>query len=376
MKIKDFGVETWINTYEKDCIYNLTGTCVGLLSAQELINLADTSEDINNEILNMKMGYGEVFGSMRLRTAIAGLYDTAKDENITITHGAVGANALTMLTLVEAGDKVITILPIYQQHYSIPESIGANVTTLFLKEENNWLPNLDELKKHATSDTKLICINNPNNPTGSVMDEEFLKEIVKIAESCGAYLLCDEVYRGLTQQGESFTTSVFDLYEKAISTGSMSKAFSLPGLRLGWVVGPADFIEKINHQRNYHVISIGRIDDYLASIALENKDKIVDRNLEICRANLEILDEWVSSEKHISYIKPKAGTTAFLKYDLNMPSKELCIKLQRETGVMFLPGAVMDVEGYLRIGYVGNADVLQKSLTIFSDWLNCLSDKI
>lgn len=370
MKIKDFGVETWINAYEKDCTYNLTGTCVGLVSVKELLSFTNDPDAIMDEMINIEMGYGEVFGSQRLRNAIAGLYKNAKDENISITHGAVGANALTMLALVESGDKVITVLPIYQQHYSIPESIGANVETLYLKEENNWLPDLEDLKQLATPDTKLICINNPNNPTGSVMSKEFLKEIVKIAENCGAYLLCDEVYRGLTHEGESFTTSVFDLYDKAISTGSMSKAFSLPGLRLGWVVAPTKVIEKINHQRNYHIISVGRIDDYLASIALENKDKIVKKNLKICRTNLKLLDEWVGSEKHITYKKPLAGTTAFLKYDLEIPSNEFCRNLQKETGVMFLPGSVMDMEGYLRIGYAGDVNIIKKALSIFSNWLS------
>ncbi|MDP4268452.1 MAG: aminotransferase [Bacteroidota bacterium] len=370
MKIKDFGVETWINRYEKDCTYNLTETCVGTLTIDELLELSGNSDEIINEIKNMKMGYGDIFGSSRLRNLISGLYNTAEDNNISITHGAIGANALTMLTLVEQGDKVITILPIYQQHYSIPESIGANVTTLYLKEERNWLPDLDEIRRNATPDTKLICINNPNNPTGSVMSEEFLKEIVNIAKECDAYLLCDEAYRGLTHEGENFTTSVFDLYDKAISTGSMSKTFSLPGLRLGWVVGPTDFIEKINHQRNYHVISIGRINDYLASIALENKDKIVKRNIKICRTNAKMLDEWVMGEKHIDYIKPTGGTTAFLKFDLNMTSAELCLRLQKETGVMFLPGSVLEMEGYLRIGYTGDINNIHKALTTFSGWLN------
>lgn len=372
MKIKDFGVETWINTYEKDCTYDLTQTCVGTLSVSELIELSGGSEDVLKYVSELRLGYGEVFGTMRLRNAIAGLYENARDENISITHGAIGANALTMLTLLEPDDKVITLLPIYQQHYSIPESIGAKVTTLFLKEELGWLPDLEELKRAATPDTKLICLNNPNNPTGSVMDEKYLEEIVAIAKSCGAYLLCDEVYRGLSHNGEPFTKSVFDMYDKAISTGSMSKTFSLPGLRLGWIVGPVDFIEKINQQRNYHVICIGRIDDYLASVALECKDKIVARNLEICRENSKVLEDWVRGEKYIEYVKPKAGTTAFLKIKLDMDSKEFCLRLQKDTGIMLLPGAVLEKEGFVRIGYCMDQKILTKCLGLISEWLKQL----
>jgi aspartate/methionine/tyrosine aminotransferase len=370
MKIKEFGVESWINSYEKDCKYNLTNTCVGVLSTKKLLELSGEKENAIETFLNLELGYGRVLGSERLRNDIAGLYETAKDENIVITHGAVGANSLVMLSLVEKGDKVITYLPIYQQHYSIPESIGANVTQLFLKEENNWLPDLDELRKNATADTKLICLNNPNNPTGSIINEEYMNEIIKIAKNCGAYILCDEVYRGLSHNGKPFNKSIFDMYEKGISTGSMSKTFSLPGLRLGWIIGNKDFIKEVNVQRNYYVICVGRINDYLSCLAIENKDKIIQNNLEICRKNLEMLDSWVHIEPHITYVKPQGGTTAFLKYDIEMNSADLCLKLQKETGVMFLPGSAMDVEKHLRIGYTGDFKETQKALEIFSEWLN------
>lgn len=369
MKIKDFGVEIWMNAYENDCLYNLAETCVASLSVEELLQMADDNGQAFADLQKMRLTYGAIEGSTRLRQAIASLYQKAKIENITITHGAAGANGLTMLTLVEPGDKVISVLPTYQQLYSIPESIGANVSILPLKEENHWLPDLQELKALATPDTKLICINNPNNPTGAVMDKAYLKAIVEIAQNCDAYLLCDEVYRGLTHEGENFTTSVFDLYEKAISTGSMSKTFSLAGLRLGWITGPTDFIEKVSRQRDYHIISVGMIDDYLASLALENKEKILERNLAICRQNGNLLEKWVAQEPHISYIKPKGGTTAFLKYDMPIPAATLCDRLQKETGVMLLPGSCLDKEGYLRIGYCNNPEIIAKGLAVFSQWL-------
>ena len=376
MKIQDFGVEMWMNAYENDCAYNLAETCVESLTVAELLALSGDTGQAFDDILHMKLTYGAIEGSARLRQAIASLFQTVETENIAVTHGAVGANGLTMLALVEPGDHVVSVLPTYQQMYSIPASIGAQVSILRLKEENGWLPDLAELEKLAKPGTKLICINNPNNPTGAVMDEAYLKEIGQIAKNCGAYLLCDEVYRGLTHEGNPFTGSIVDLYEKGISVGSMSKTFSLAGLRLGWVVGPAEFIARVNSQRDYHVISIGMIDDYLASLALENKEKILERNLAICRANGQMLSDWVSKEPHISYVKPKGGTIAFLKYDLPMPSAKLCRRLQAETGVMLLPGSALDMEGYLRIGYANNPQIIAKGLALFSDWLSttCLSE--
>lgn len=370
MKIKDFGVEIWMNLYENNCKYNLAETCVESLTVNEILELAGEKETFYDRLLNMKLTYGDIEGSIHLREEITSLYKNVRIENTTITHGAIGANALSIMTLVDRGDRVVSVLPTYQQHYSIPESIGADIQVLRLREENNWLPDLEELKKLAIPGTKLICINNPNNPTGAVMDEEYLKKIVEIAKDCGSYLLCDEAYRGLTHDGvSSFTTSVVDLYEKGISTASMSKTFSAAGLRLGWIAGPEDFIEKINRQRDYHVISVGMIDDALATMIIKNKEKIIERNLKIVHTNAKTLEKWVQNEPLISYVKPKGGTTAFLKYDIDMPSKDFCIKLLKETGVMLLPGSALDVEGYLRIGYCNNPEITRKGLEEISKFL-------
>lgn len=370
MRIDDFGVEMWMNKYENDCQYNLAETCVQSITLGELLEMSGNKGQILTELCQMQMTYGDIEGSPRLMDAVASLYSTVGHERIAITHGAIGANAITMLTLVESGDHVVSVLPTYQQLYSIPRSIGATVDILRLEEGDGFLPSLERLRALVRPDTKLICINNPNNPSGAVMDEGYLREIVRIAESVDAYLLCDEVYRGLTHEGNSFTTSVVDLYAKGISTGSLSKTYSLAGLRMGWLVGPADFIRDVARQRDYHVISCGKINDYLSAVALENKDKIVARSLGIVRGNCDLLDRWVQGQRHISWTRPKGGTTALLKYDMNISSEELCIRLQEETGVMLLPGSVMEMEGYLRIGYANDPQIIAKGLELFGQWLD------
>ncbi len=376
MKIRDFGVEMWMNAYENDCRWNLAETCVHSMTVGELLELSGKGEEVLRELSDTRLTYGEIEGSLRLRRGIAGLYRAMGPENITVTNGAIGANALTMLTLVEPGDRVISVLPTYQQHYSIPESIGARVDILRLREENGWLPDPDELRRlvrEAGGRVRMININNPNNPTGSVMGEGLLREIVEIAREAGAWLLCDEVYRGLTHQGDPYGPSVADLYEKGISTGSMSKVYSLAGLRLGWIAGSGEqgeLRERLNRQRDYHIISVGRLDDLLAAVALESREAISRRNLAICRENAAILEDFVQSQPRISYVKPQGGTTAFLKYHLPMASADLCRKLQAETGVMLLPGSALDVEGYLRIGYCNTTPVLREGLEVFDAWLN------
>ncbi len=372
MKIRDFGVEMWMNAYENDCTHNLAETCVRSLTVEELLDLSGKREETLEQLVQTRLTYGDIPGSPRLRQAIAGLYQAMSPERVTITNGAIGANALTMLTLVEPGDRVISVLPTYQQHYSIPESIGAQVDILQLREENGWLPDLDELRglvKKAGGKVRLININNPNNPTGSVMEEPMLREIAGIAREAGAWLLCDEVYRGLCHQGDPYTASVADLYEKGISTGSMSKVYSLAGLRLGWIAGPRELTERLERQRDYHIISVGRLDDLLASVALESREAISARNLGICREGGRLLAEFVAGEPHISYVKPKGGTTAFLRYDLPMESAELCRRLQEETGVMLLPGSALDMEGYLRIGYCNDPGITEAGLARFGEWL-------
>lgn len=369
MKIKEFGVEIWMNAYETKCAYNLAETCVESLTVQELLDLSGKRETFLKDILPIQMTYGAIEGSDRLRDNIANLYAKQKRGNVTITHGAIGANALIHETLVEPGDHVVSIVPTYQQHYSIPESYGAQVSLLKLKEENNFLPDINELKNLIKPNTKLIAFSNPNNPTGSLMDQPFLEQIIALARAAGAYILSDEVYRGINQEGHNFTASVADLYEKGISTGSMSKAFSLAGLRLGWITAPEDIIHAVSIHRDYNTISVGILDDYLATLALDHKDRILDRNLRIVRENLAILDVWVSQEKRVSYVKPKGGTIALLKVDTRHSSRDFCIKLLESKGVMFTPGSALDIEGYLRVGYANNSEILKTGLQKVSEFL-------
>ena len=369
MKIRDFGVEMWMAEYENDAVYNIAETCVESITVNELLSMADMKEEAFERIGQMKMTYGAIEGSNELRTEIAKLYDSASVENITVTHGTIGANSLVYDVLVEPGDHVISVLPTYQQHYSIPESLGARVDILPLRWENEFLPDLDELRLLIKPDTKVISINNPNNPTGAVMGKEILNGIIEIARSVGAYVLCDEVYRGLDHE-EGFTPSVFDLYEKGISTASLSKTFSLAGLRIGWVAGPKDFITRANKRRDYNIISCGMIDDYLAGIALRHKDKILERNIALVKRNADILDRWVRNSEHVDYIRPKGGTTAFLRYSNDMKSEELCRDIMKKTGVMLVPGTALDMEGFLRIGYANNTEILEEGLKRLQEYFD------
>jgi len=368
MEIAPFGVEEWMNAHEGNARFNLAETCVSSLTVEELLALAGVNDGLSG-LMPMRLTYGAIQGSDRLRDAISGLYAGRSRDDVLVTHGAIGANALIYQAMVEPGDRVVAITPNYQQHYSIPESLGAEVVRLELEQENGFLPDLDRLSELVEPGVKMISLSNPNNPTGALLDRVYLTYLVEVARGAGAWILCDEVYRGTEQTGEGITPSIADLYERGIATGSMSKAFSLAGLRLGWMVAPSEVLETAMVHRDYNTISVGKIDDHLATLALENADKILERSRGICRTNLDILTDWVEDEQRVSFVKPLAGTTALVKIDVGMPSAEFCVALQKSTGVMVLPGSVLGKEGYIRVGYAFEKDVLRDGLSRLSGFL-------
>ena len=373
MNIEPFGVELWMNEFETKCEYNIAETCVASLTIAELLEFSGQSTDSIQDLLALKMTYGAIEGSERLRTAIAALYTKQSIKNTLVTHGTIGANSLVHQTLVSRGDKVVAIVPSYQQHYSIPASIGADVHKLKLLAENQYLPDLEKLAEMVTPDTKLIALTNPNNPTGSLINKETLEAIAAIARKADAWILCDEVYRGIDQNGSGTTASMADIYEKGISTASTSKAFSLAGLRLGWLAAPEEMVEAVMIHRDYNTISVGVIDDHFAAIALENHEPILERSRKITRENLQIISEWIVDEPSISWVKPQSGTTALLKYEFDMPSRDFCVNLLKETGVMLTPGSALDMEGQVRIGFANDTEVLKTGLELLSGFLKKLA---
>jgi aspartate/methionine/tyrosine aminotransferase len=369
LKVDRFLVERFIGAYEHDVELNLAETCVNPFTLGEFLKLVG-KENFFEELKETQLTYGFVDGFPDLREGIAKLYKNKKPENILTAGGAISANFLVFYTLVEPGDTVISIFPAYQQLYSVAKSFGANVKLLKLREENNWLPNINELSELIDNKTKLIVLINPHNPTGSLINEKLLKEICTIAEDAGVYVLCDEAYRGLYINPDDYVPSIVDLSSKAIATGSFSKAFSLTGLRLGWIAASEEIIEECKLRKDYTAISNGLIDEALAALAVKNVDKIYKRNLQIIRTNYKILSQWIENEPLISWVPPKAGSIAFPRYNLKMPSETLCIRLIKEKGTLLVPGSCFGMEGYLRISYGCKTETLKEGLLRFKDFLN------
>ncbi|MEO0357176.1 MAG: aminotransferase class I/II-fold pyridoxal phosphate-dependent enzyme [Pseudomonadota bacterium] len=366
MYIEPFGVEMWMNRYETKCRFNLAETCVASLTLDELLALAGVDDPLG-PLRGRALTYGDITGSPKLRDLIAGLFAHQTAQNVLTTHGTIGANALVYQALVSAGDVVASVVPTYQQHVSIPQSIGAQLRQVPLRAEDHYQLDIDALAQ-AAKGARLISVVNPNNPTGAVLDLDQMQQVVAIAANNDAYLLADEVYRG-THQTEDTSPSFADLYPKALSTGSMSKAFALAGLRLGWIVGPPDVLEAAERHRDYTTISVGMIDDHFATLALGVADKILDRSRRIVRTNHAIVSDWIATQNAVTWVPPKGGTTALVHFANGGSSYALAESLLAETGVLVTPGSAIGAEGTLRLGYANHPDVLLAGLGPLGDFL-------
>ena len=365
MYLKEFDVETWMTNHEQNCQYNLADTCVSDMSIHELESLIH--KDLMSDLMHMRMDYGPITGSDCLKDAILSLYKTGTRDNIAVAHGAINANEHVMDTLLNKGDHIVALTPSYEQFYSYPASIGCEYDLVELNEDNNWEPVIDDFKKLIKPETKMFILNSPNNPTGTVIKRSLMEELIELARSHSIYILVDEIYRGMN---DTLCDSISDMYELGIATASLSKVYSFAGLRLGWIKGPKQLIDEINFRRDYTIISTGPWNDYLATVVLQHKDLILDRSRHIILENKKILKEWLEKEDLVECVIPEDGTVCFLHYLFDMPSKELCEKLQNDTGVFFVPGMAFNKEYHLRFGFTSDSKVIKEGLETFSSWIH------
>lgn len=370
VKVKPFLVERFMGEYEHNVELNIAETCVKPFTLGEFLEFVG-EPDFLEKIKDLQLTYGYVEGLPELKKGLSGFYKNVKPDTIFTTHGAIDANFQVFYSLVESGDTVISIFPTYQQLYSVPESFGAKVKLWHLHEENNWMPDLDELNELVDKKTKLIVVNSPNNPTGALLDEKTLRGITEIAEDANAYVLNDESYRGLYINPEDWVPSIVDISDRAIATNSFSKPLSLTGLRLGWIATSSEEVAKeLTLHRDYTTISISLLIEKLAALAIEHAEKIYERNLKILRKNFKLLEEWIKEEPLVDWVPPKAGTVAFLRYNLEIPSEELAIRLIKEKSTFLVPGSCFGIENHLRIGYGNPVDVMIEGLKRFKEFLD------
>jgi aspartate/methionine/tyrosine aminotransferase len=372
-----------MDEYELTCKYNVSETCAASISISDLESISDdkSTSPFSNA---MKLTYGPIRGSEALRSNLARLYSAKVNsplspDNILITPGAIAANFNVFYSLLGEGDHVICQYPTYQQLFSVPASFGAEVSLWRSKEDAKWSVDLEELKSMVKPNTKLIIINNPQNPTGAILPRKQLEDLVDFAKEKDLYVLSDEVYRPLfhsiSPADEKFPPSILNLgYDKVIATGSLSKAYSLAGIRVGWIASrTADVIEKCAMSRQYTNISVSQLDDSIATYALDSNvvHNLLGRNISLAKTNLALLADCIDQFRwSCEWTKPIAGTIAFVKFMREgkpVDDVEFCKRLQEKEGVMFVPGCKCfgggeDFKGYVRIGFVQETEVLRKGL--------------
>ena len=374
MQIEPFFVEQWMNAHETTATWNIAETCVHSLTFDELLEMSGDADGVVRRLRETWLGYGDIVGSPRLRAAIAALYgERITPDHVLTANGAIGANFLALYALVEPGTTVVSVQPTYQQLFSVPASLGAEVREVRLREEDGYLPDPEAIRALTDERTRLIVLNNPNNPTGALIDEPLLREIVEVARERDAWLFCDEVYRMLEHEPGSTAPSVADLYEKGVSSGSMSKSYSLAGLRTGWVAGPREIIERCLDVRDYTTISGGVLDDALAAVALENKDRVL-RAQPGDRARQPGGRRRVDRAGAAAALRPPArrhhrARPLRLRAALRWTSARAC---STSTAPSSCPAVAFGEEHAFRLGYACARDVLEGGLAAVSAYLRTL----
>jgi hypothetical protein len=367
MKIEVFELERVQSLWENRVEYNLTESGVHPYTLNELLEEQDVVA-----LANLRLGYGQTNGSVPLRESIAALYPGAGSDNVVVTNGSSEANFVAAWSTLDDGDEIIYMVPNYLQIRGISRAIGVHVRPLTLRPERAWQPDLDELDALVSSRTKVIALCNPNNPTGMTLSEEAMKALVSAAARCGAWLFVDEVYRGAELDAED-TASFWGRYDRLVITGGLSKAYALPGLRLGWLVGPEPFIADAWARTDYTSIAPGILSDEVARIALrpQMRARIFERNRSLLRNNLDSLQDWMARQAvEMTLTSPKAGGMAFIRYQLDMNSTELTTRLREDKSVLLVAGDCFGLDGYLRIGFGADPDYLQQGLARIGEFLS------
>jgi aspartate/methionine/tyrosine aminotransferase len=367
MQMEPFELERWQSNWENKVELNISESGVLPLTTAELVGDAAALE----RMLDLRQGYPQTNGSEELRSRIAELYPGARAENVLVTCGGSEANFISTWALIEPGDEAVFMVPNYMQVAGLARPFGATVKPLWLRENLNWGIDPDDLNLLVTNKTRLMAICNPNNPTGALLDASARDAMVSAAAKVGAWILADEVYRGAEFAGP-MTASFWRSYDRVLCTGGLSKAYGLPGLRTGWVVAPANMIERLWGYHDYTSIAPTVLTDRLASIALEpvRRQWILDRTRKILDQNYRALKQWLDSRPHdFLHIPPKAGAIAWVRLLAEKDSARMAEELRVRKSVLLVPGEQLGMNSYLRFGFGGEADHLRRALARIDEYL-------
>lgn len=363
MRIEPFRMERMQSRYENYVDFNLSESGVRPMRVEELLRGTAGAA----RLLATPLGYGQSNGTEELRERIASAYFGATRDNVLVTNGGSEANYATFWSLLGPKDRVAYMLPNYLQTWGLSRAFAGRTRPFRLVRRSGgerWALDVDDLRRAVSGSTRAILVTNPNNPTGAVLSEQEMDEVVRAARLSGAFIVADEIYRGAEVDGTE-TPSFWGRYDRVLITSGLSKAYGLPGLRIGWVVGPKGPIDRIWSRRDYTTIAPGTLSDRLARAALDpaRREAILARTRSIIRANLPIVETWLRRHAGIfDFAPPRAGAIIFARYTLPIGSVRLADRLRREKSVLIVPGDQFGSPRHIRIGFGSAAGYLRGGL--------------
>lgn len=355
MRIDRFDMERTQCLYENTVRYNLSESGIQPLRVEELLG----NELKRDGLLGLALKYPESDGSDLLRERIALLYPGATAENVVVTNGTSEANFTTLWGLLEGGDRAAVMLPTYMQTWGLSRAFAGRADAYRLRlrgrgSARRWALDVTSLERAVSKKTRLIVVTNPNNPTGAVLAEEEMDAIVEAARSVKAWIVADEVYRGAEIAGGRPSPTFWGRYGKVLVTSGLSKAFGLPGLRIGWIAGPPRVLARLCGYHDYTTLTPTMLSDRLARAALEpgRREEILERTRRILRENLPRVEAWIRSHGDVfDYVPPVAGAIALIGYRLPIGSVRLFDRLRLEESVLITPGAHFGIGKFIRVGF-------------------------
>jgi aspartate/methionine/tyrosine aminotransferase len=371
-RIDVFEMERMQSLHWHEVEHDLSESGVRALSIREL--LGDGAE----AMLDVGLAYPLSEGSEAARQAIAAWYPDADAANVTMVNGGSEANHLVLWSILEPGDRLAFMVPNYLQGVALGRHLGEGSDVFRLERTGaRWALDVESLERAVTAGTKAVMVCNPNNPTGAVLSDAEMDAIVRVAERAGAWIVADEIYRGAEVDSDEATATFWGRYDKVVVTSGLSKAFAMPGLRVGWVVAPAEVIRDVWTHHDYTTLTPGMLSDRLTAFALrpDVRGRILERTRSIVRENLPPVEAWIGEHRDVlTSVRPVAGAIVYLEYDLPTPSEELVDRIRREQSVLLVPGSMFGLEDEaargFRIGFGFDPEATVKGLERVSAYLS------
>ena len=365
-KIDLFEMERYQSQHWHLVDYDLSESGVLPMTIRELLGPAADAE----AFLQIPLGYPLSEGSLESRAAIADWYPDATADNVTMMNGGSEANLLTVWSLLRGDDRLAFMVPNYLQGLGLGAVFGRGVDTFPLVEDGDqWALDLERLERAVGKRTKAIMVCNPNNPTGGVLTEGEMEAVIEVAERAGAWIVADEIYRGAEVDTDATTPTFWGRYEKVVITSGLSKAFAMPGLRVGWTVAPSKVIERIWRHHDYSTLTPGLLSDRLTAVAMQPhvRENILARTRGIIRANLPLLESWLATQPALRARRPVAGAIAFAKVDLPVDTRYLVERIRTERSVLLVPGEMFGIDNGIRFGFGFDVEHTLKGLALAGD---------